>query len=85
MAGEADAASAPLQQIEMAIVSMLRPHAVLDLLGQLTLRHGPEEAPHQDRRPLPAVRSTTRSWSASSPGTRKKGLIWHFQARANHC
>ncbi len=37
------------------------------------LRHRQEEAPHQDRRPLPAVRGArTRSSSASSPGTRRR-------------
>ena len=37
------------------------------------LRHGQEEAPDQDHRPLPAVRGRrTRSSSASSPATRRR-------------
>ena len=71
----------PLQQVETAVASMLRPDVVLDLLANFTaFATDKKQAAHQDHLPLPAVRGArTRSSSAWSPASPSKGLIWHFQ------
>jgi type I restriction enzyme, R subunit len=77
---EADAASASLQQIDRAIVSMLRPHVVLDLLANFTAY-----ATDQKKRRIKIVaryqqyEGTNKIVERVVAGHPKKGLIWHFQ------
>src|SRR5205809_923538 len=77
---EADVASASFQQIEKAIVSMLRPHVVLDLLANFTAY-----ATDQKKRRIKIVaryqqyEGTNKIVERVVAGHPKKGLIWHFQ------
>src|SRR2546430_1463558 len=77
---DADAGSASLQQVEKAMVSMLRPHVVLDLLANFTAY-----ATDQKKRRIKIVAryqqydGTNKIVDRVVAGHPKKGLIWHFQ------
>jgi type I restriction enzyme R subunit len=77
---EADTKTPALQQIETAIVSMLRPHVLIDLLANFTAY-----AADKKKRRIKIVARYQQYEGANKivervvAGSPKKGLIWHFQ------
>ena len=79
--GEHSAQHHPLKSLMLSAESMLRPTVVLDIPGSFTLgpvRHGQEEAPHQDHLPLPAVRGGQQAGGAGAGGPPPQGLDLAF-------
>lgn len=77
---EGDSETSALQQIEKAVVSMLRPHVLLDLLANFTAY-----ASDKKKRRIKIIarfqqyEGTNKIVERVVAGQPRKGLIWHFQ------
>jgi type I restriction enzyme R subunit len=75
-----------LHGLKLAAESMLRPHVVLDILSSFTLF-----ATDKKQRRIKIICRYQQYEAANKivervlAGYPKKGLIWHFQGRANRC